>query len=137
MGISELPVGFYKVRQRRDAYMSRRKGGFSFGSIHIMEIRRQGKTKTVSIDNGPEYPIHEFMEKESEEYEVINQIKEFSVIYKQRITLSWVDEKGDEFKLYATDAWGLRNLFSRFRFLAKPFLYVTRRELERWEPGKH
>jgi hypothetical protein len=130
MGISELSPGFYKVKRRRDAVMSRRKGTFMMGSFHIMEVKGQGRSKTITIDNGPEYKITDFVQAESEDYEVIGRIGDFGEISRQLITISWQDEQGDEFQLRARDTWMLRNIFFKFKFLAKPFLFVPRKERE-------
>jgi hypothetical protein len=121
MSIHELPAGFYKIKRRRDAYMSRRKGTFFMGSIHIMQVKHQNGGKMICIDNGPEYTVHYFLEQEGEDFEVIKRIGEFPQINRPRITLTWQDEQGDEFKLTVADAWSLRNIFDKFRFLAAPF----------------
>lgn len=124
MKIKELNPGIYKVRKAIHVSWYGSRPVANTNKIHLLTVQGHGEARRYFFDHDV---IGQSPESCMEDYEVISKYESVPQVLRPEIILRFKDGSGEEFVFTLKDAWGLRNVFDKFKWLQKPFGYVKRK----------
>lgn len=121
----KLEPGYYKVQREDKSLFKTKKNRDNPHAIHLLKVEGTGENQKYYIDGAT---VDYLRPADLKEYDIISKYPQEPVIGNGYITVSFSDQSGEKFSFSVKTAWGLRDIFDKYPFLKKPFMYESRKK---------